>query len=231
MKTMTQAHTEGIRRIRLRYSKTGVMRFLSHLEAMSVFSRAVSRAAVPIRFSQGFHPHPKFSFATALAVGVDSYAEYMDMEIEPSMEAAEVCHRLNNALPDGMHIMEAWEIPAKATSLSVIMELTRYRVILPDSNPSDLAERTANFLSLESFPWSRERKRGTLDLDLRKELAELRAKENSLLMLVGRGKPIEFAAAILGVLPAELKEARIEKLEVTFRDDASSLLPAQDAIS
>jgi radical SAM family uncharacterized protein/radical SAM-linked protein len=230
-KPVTPGHCEGIRRIRLRYAKTGTMRFLSHLEAMSVFSRAVSRAGIPIRFSQGFHPHPKFSFATALSVGVDSYAEYMDMEIEPSMEAPEVCRRLNQSLPEGIRIMKAWEIAAKAISLSVIMERTHYRVTLPHVDPTDLAERTATFLSLASFPWSRERKQGTLKLDLRHELAELTADGNSLLMLIGRGKPLEFAAAVLGVSPAELKDVRIEKLEVTFRDDMPSLLPAQDAVS
>lgn len=230
-KAMTQAHVDGVRRIRLRYSKTGSMRFLSHLEVISVVSRAVSRAGIPIRFSQGFHPHPKFSFATALSVGVESYAEYMDMEIEPSMGAKEVCDRLNSSLPTGMYVMESWEIHPKATSLSVIMEQTRYRVILPDSGPADLAERATRFLSLDSFPWSREKKRGAIDLDLRKELTELTVENNSFLMLVKRGKPLEFAAAVLGVLPADLKEACIEKLEVTFMDDESSLLPTQDAVS
>ena len=66
-------------RMRLRFGKAGAMRYLSHLELITVFTRAVSRGGVPVLFSQGFHPHPRFSFATATSVGVESTAEYMDM--------------------------------------------------------------------------------------------------------------------------------------------------------
>jgi hypothetical protein len=59
-------------RIRLRFAKNGSMRFLSHLELITVFTRAVSRGGVPILFSLGFHPHPRFSFGTATSVGVES---------------------------------------------------------------------------------------------------------------------------------------------------------------
>ena len=77
-------------RMRLRFSKSGVMRYLSHLELITVFTRAVSRGGVPILFSLGFHPHPRFSFGTATSVGVESQAEYMDMFVAAGIDALEV---------------------------------------------------------------------------------------------------------------------------------------------
>ncbi|HYS44307.1 MAG TPA: B12-binding domain-containing radical SAM protein, partial [Geobacteraceae bacterium] len=114
--------------------------------------------------------------------------------------------------------MEAHEIPLRAESLSVIMERVRYRVTLPSQAGLDLPHLVERFLTLETCPFRREKKGKSLELDLRHELAELTAHGNSLEMLVARGKPLEFAAAITGLSPAELADARIEKLAVVFRN-------------
>lgn len=209
---------EGTARIRLRFRKTGNMRFLSHLEMINLFVRAVGRARIPIRFSQGFHPHPKFSFATALSVGVESWAEYMDMEIAPGYGADQVKERLNAVLPEQMEILEAREIPLRTESLSVIMEAMRYRVTLPAQIWLDLPSLRERFLALETYPFRREKKGKVLEFDLRHELLDLTASRNTLEMLIARGKPLEFTAAITGLLPAELTGARIEKLEVIFKN-------------
>lgn len=209
---------EDAARIRLRFRKTGAMRFLSHLEMINLFVRGVGRGRIPIRFSQGFHPHPKFSFATALSVGVESWAEYMDMEIAAGYGADRVKERLNAVLPDGVEILEAWEIPLRAESLSVIMKGVRYRVTFPVPAGLDLALLTERFLALESSPFRREKKNKAQELDLRHELIELKADGNSLEMLVARGKPLEFVAAATGLSPADLADARIEKLAVVFKE-------------
>jgi radical SAM family uncharacterized protein/radical SAM-linked protein len=209
---------EEAARVRLRFRKTGAMRFLSHLEQLNLFVRAVGRARIPIRFSQGFHPHPRFSFATALSVGVESWAEYMDMEIASGYGADQVKERLNAVLPEHIEIMEAHEIPLRAESLSVIMERVRYRVTLPVEDGLNLPHLVERFLALETCPFRREKKGKSLELDLRQELAELTTHGNSLEMLVARGKPLEFAAAITGLTPAELADARIEKLAVVFKE-------------
>lgn len=205
-------------RIRLRFSKTGVMSLLSHLELIHLFTRTVRRAGIPIRYSLGFHPHPKFSFATALSVGVESWAEYLDMEIASGFGASQVMAALNRALPAGMEILEACEIPLKSESLSVIMEATRYRVTLPQGLVPDLPARAEEFLRLDSFVHHRVKKGKSVELDLRQELSSLHAASDTLEMVVGRGKPLEFAAAITGLPDEALRPARIEKLEVLFRE-------------
>ena len=208
--------SELAQRIRIRFEKLGRMRFLSHLEMLTLFIRAVGRARVPMRYSQGFHPHPKFSFATALSVGIESHAEYMDMEIDAGYSAEELRQALNATLPEGVRVLEAAAIPMRALALSVIMEKVRYRVTLPEELAADLPDKVARFLSLSSSPLRREKKGKVVEFDLRHELYELSATGHALELLVGRGKPVEFASAILGIPAEALKEARLEKLEVLF---------------
>ena len=209
---------ELAQRIRVRFEKLGRMRFLSHLEQQTLFIRAVGRAQIPIRYSQGFHPHPKFSFATALSVGVESYAEYMDFEVDAGFSAQNLLDALNGTLPEGMRVVEAAEISMKAPSLSVIMEKVRYRVTLPEALALDLPGKIEEFLALNSSPMRREKKGKVVEFDLRHELYELSSEGCALEMVVGRGKPSEFAAAILGVTVEDLKDARLEKLEVLFAE-------------
>jgi radical SAM family uncharacterized protein/radical SAM-linked protein len=212
------AEGDAVSRIRLRFTKTGAMSLLSHLELLHLFTRAVRRAAIPIRYSLGFHPHPKFSFATALSVGVESWAEYFDMEIDAGLEAHQVLDALNASLPEGIRILEASEIPLRSESLSVIIEAVRYRVVLPAGLITDLPQKAEDFLRLETFSHRRIKKGKTQELDLRQELVELSAKDDTLEILAKRGKPLEFAAAITGVPEEELRSSRIEKLEVCFRN-------------
>jgi radical SAM family uncharacterized protein/radical SAM-linked protein len=216
---------EDRQRVRLRFTKTGRMRYLSHLEMIALFGRAVARGEVPVVFSQGFHPHPRFSFATALSVGVESQAEYMDMETAAGFPPRLVMERLNAVLPDGVRVVEADEIPLRAQSLSVIIKAVRYRVTLPSRLATDLPAQVARFLSLESCSYRREKKGKTQEFDLRHELAELKASGNVLEMVVRRGKPVEYAAAVTGLAIEALSEAPVEKIEVVFAEETVSEAP------
>ena len=66
-------------KIRFAFSKTGDIRFLSHLELVNAVARALRRAGAPVRYSQGFHPLPKLSFSPPLPVGMESLDEYLDV--------------------------------------------------------------------------------------------------------------------------------------------------------
>ncbi|HSR37090.1 MAG TPA: TIGR03936 family radical SAM-associated protein, partial [Desulfurivibrionaceae bacterium] len=205
----------GAQKIRARFSKTGRLRFLSHLELITLFTRAVSRGGIPVRYSQGFHPHPRFSFATALSVGVESHAEYLDLEVAAGFSPDELLGRLNGVLPEGMRILEAWLLPPKSPSLTSIMERVRYRVTLPEILAADLNAAAGRFLALAEYPYRREKK--GQEFDLRHELFGLTVAGSALELEIGRGKPLEFVAAILGCEPAALADCPIEKLAVIFR--------------
>jgi len=206
-------------RVRLRFSKTGAMRFLSHLELITVFTRAVSRAGVPILFSQGFHPHPKFSFATATSVGIESRAEYMDMFVAAGIAAQEVQARLNRVLPDGMQILEADLTDVKSPSLSTRMAATHYRITLNEAASGDLPAKCEQFLAQDSFVIQRIKKGERQTIDLRAETVSLVAAAGSIELVAGRGKPVEYARAITGNDALTMDELRVEKVGVVFRPE------------
>ena len=211
--------SESLERIRLRFSKTGAMRFLSHLELLTIFTRAARRAGLPVRHSQGFHPHPKFSFAAALSVGVESWAEYVDVELSALWGAERAMTGLNSALPGGIKILEACTIPWKSPSLSVIISASRYRMEPPCGFSIDLEAAAARFLDRESFLYTRDAKGKGVTVDLRKELLELTVAGTALELVTKRGKAREYLEAITGLDREALRDVRIMKLAVIFTDD------------
>jgi radical SAM family uncharacterized protein/radical SAM-linked protein len=208
-------------RMRLRFAKTGSMRYLSHLELITVFTRAVSRGAVPILFSHGFHPHPRFSFATATSVGVESTAEYMDMFVAEGIPAGEVLQRLNGVLPAGLEILEAEQVDVKSPSLSTLIDKTRYRITLDGVAPERLSDLCVQFMAHTGFVIQRKKKGEIQTLDLRGEVASLIAAASGIELVAGRGKPMEFARAIMGDDAVQADQVRVEKLEVLFNSASS----------
>ena len=203
-------------RMRLRFSKTGVMRYLSHLELITVFTRAVSRGGVPILFSLGFHPHPRFSFGTATSVGVESQAEYMDMFVVSGIASREVLERLNAVLPEGLLIMESDEIDAKSPSISTLIDATHYRITFAKTVPVDIAHKCVQFLAHDTFVIQRTKKGQTQTVDLRGETVSLSSDSRSLNLVAKRGKPVEFVRAITGDETLQGDDIHVEKLEVIF---------------
>jgi radical SAM-linked protein len=202
--------------MRLRFSKTGVMQYLSHLELITVFTRAVSRGGVPILFSLGFHPHPRFSFGTATSVGVESRAEYMDMFVAAGMTPLEVQERLNAVLPEGLRIMECAETAAKSPSISTLIDATHYRITVDEAAPEQLQSQCVQFMAQNTCVIQRTKKGQTQTVDLRGETVTLSAEGQVLDLVARRGKPVEFARAITGDETLQGDDIQVEKLDVIF---------------
>jgi len=145
-------------RIRMQFSKTGRIRFLSHLDLMTMFHRAAVRAGVPIAFSQGFNPHPRIAFGPALSVGMESEAEFLDMETGPFVDLLQATGDLNNTLPQGVRILGSRVIPSKAPSLSGSIGRYAYEVLPPETALEGVEDRIADFLSRASIVVSKEGK-------------------------------------------------------------------------
>jgi radical SAM family uncharacterized protein/radical SAM-linked protein len=113
---------------RLRYSKGESVRFISHLDVVRAFDRALRKAGLPIAFSQGFSKHPKMSFGPPLAVGLTSSAEYLDLEFSVSQSLGFV-DALNASLPEGISVSEGrHHREAKPDSLMKAITSAGYRV-------------------------------------------------------------------------------------------------------
>lgn len=108
---------EPVQRLRFRIGRSGEARFLSHLELMNAWIRALRRARAPLSYSQGFHAHPKVTFATAPPVGEESIADYMDIVLKERVDPRELLARLQATLPEGFRAFEVSETALRAPAL------------------------------------------------------------------------------------------------------------------
>jgi len=149
---------QKICQIRGKFSKIGSAVYISHLDLMRVFFRALRRADLPISFSQGFHPHPQVSFGLPLSVGVEGLGEYADFTFYKSVEPQEFLTRLNEQLPEGIKMLCARRIPLSARSLAVLINRAIWRVHVPASalkeatgGKRDIRQRIASLLSKDEI--------------------------------------------------------------------------------
>jgi len=117
-----------MQKLRVKFTKEGGARYISHLDLMRTMERALRRAKINLAFSEGFNPHPKISFASALSLGVESQAEYMDVELAKSVNLGEVKEQLNNSLPGGIKVLEVEEIKGKGGAAMSLVEAASYQV-------------------------------------------------------------------------------------------------------
>ncbi|MBQ7740136.1 MAG: DUF2344 domain-containing protein [Eubacterium sp.] len=98
-----------MREIRLRFSKTGQAKYISHLDTNRAFSRAFARAGIELWYTEGFNPHAYMSFSLPLSLGVESLCENVDIRILGDMSNEEVKKRMNATLPEGLRIVDVYD--------------------------------------------------------------------------------------------------------------------------
>jgi len=150
-------------RYRIRYSKKGPARFISHLDLLRTFERAIRRAGLPVAFSQGFNPHPKFSFGAPLPVGVPGENEYMDIELAEEMPPGDIVKSLGGALPGGLDLEAVFQVPDNSPAIMSLIDRAGYTVRLDFNEPIDagLFERCmSDLLALPELQVTRTNKEG-----------------------------------------------------------------------
>lgn len=116
-KVADQISKPTVLRLRCRYSKSGMQRFAAHLELVSVFFRAARRAALPVSYSRGFNPRAKMAFGPPLQLGIESFYEFVDIDLIEECDPADFIHRMNAELPEGIKLFSAVALIGKAVSI------------------------------------------------------------------------------------------------------------------
>jgi radical SAM family uncharacterized protein/radical SAM-linked protein len=157
--------------LRLRYGKGSEVRFISHLDLMRVFTRAIRRTGLPIAYSQGFSPHQRIALGPPLPLGMTSRAEYMDLEFSRPIYG-DLLEKLNRVLPEGIRVLEAKSIFAKVTSLTVSINYAEYEVDLLEKRPA-LETEITELLSLDRLPIIRSGADGDRVVNIRPLIEEI----------------------------------------------------------
>lgn len=124
--------------VRMFYEKTGMAKYISHLDTVRCITRAMKRANVPVWFTEGFNPHAFLTFAMPLSLGVESYCETVDFRLLEDVDLTELTERLNNALPTDITVKR---IAAPVFSAADI-RYAEYEIIF--NNPDELLFKNAH---------------------------------------------------------------------------------------
>lgn len=173
-------------RVRIKFSKHGVVKFIGHLDIMRYFQKAIRRAEIDIAYSTGFSPHQIMSFAAPLGVGHYSNGEYFDIEVHSHQGNKDMLARLNKVMVPGIQILSVKALPDTAGNAMASVAAAGYTIEWKEgyAAPSDLSARVEAFLSQNTIMVEKQTKKSNLTLDLKPGIYELSATENSLYMLV-----------------------------------------------
>ena len=113
MMSNTPYHT-----LRLKFKKVGNLQYISHLDLVRTMSKIITRADLPLWYSEGFNPKPKMVFAAPLSIGTESVCEYMDLRLTDIIPPEDVMERINRNMTSEMQVTEAYYATSKLTELS-----------------------------------------------------------------------------------------------------------------
>jgi radical SAM-linked protein len=153
-----------VQRLRVRYAKRGRLRFTSHRDFSRAFERAVFRARLPMAYSSGFNPHPRISYAGAAPTGSASEAEYLELALAELCDPAAVHAALDEALPDGLDVVEVVESPGGG--FADLLQASRWTIALPVPL-AEVGPAVAAFLGADQVLVQRMTKKGLRDFDSR----------------------------------------------------------------
>jgi len=215
--------------LRIKFTKQKAARFLSHAELSEALIRAIKRSGLAFLHSQGFHPHPKISFAFATPVGMESREEYADIHVaDGGPDLLRLQAELNAFLPLGLEVIEINRMMASTPSLTVGLTGFSYIITFPPSDGGageKMGEKIAAFLEAESWIITRETKDKSTARDIRPFVTGLSAgEEKSELRLTvrigpeGTVRPMEILTQVLGIDPETARHARIVKTRTLWLD-------------
>jgi radical SAM family uncharacterized protein/radical SAM-linked protein len=134
---LAPAPPAAFKKIQVSYSKMGPARFFGHLELANLFLRALRRADIPVKYSEGFHPKPKVAFDDPLPTGFESEEERMVVTVAADLAPRRLLDGLNAALPDGLRVHACTESIADTPRFSRFR--IRFQEPLPDPERFDTA--------------------------------------------------------------------------------------------
>jgi len=197
----------------------GDLRFISHHDTLRLFRRALARADLPVRFSEGFNPHPRIMIPLPRPVGIASRAEVLVVETERPLDPDHALQRLEEQTPEAIRMISVRRLERHER---LVAESGRYRLDLDEPAPVDLAARVRTILDSSVVHVQRAipKSNCTKQVDIRPFIAELSVDGSTvefvLRVMDGRSsKPAE-VASLLGCDAGSINH-RIERLEVQWR--------------
>ncbi len=218
-------------RFRVCFAKSGMLKYISHLDLQRTFLRALRRAKIPLAYSQGFSPQPRVVFAAPLGIGIEGINEYLDLFLTRQMQMELLEKRINRQLPMGLIVKNICSISLEEPAISALIGAALYRARL-EMDPGSLQQNIGNLLSAEQLPKERQHKKGKKQVDIRPFILDLWEEEiggsrNLFMLLVtgssGGARPEEILELLQ--LPELRKGTILTRESLFFRVGEKLLTP------
>ncbi|MEL7634199.1 MULTISPECIES: TIGR03936 family radical SAM-associated protein [Sporomusa] len=233
-------------KLRLQITKSNEIRYVSHLDLAGTMERAIRRAKLPAAYSEGFNPHMKLAFASALAVGVTSEAEYLELELTEEISVDQITARLKPQLPAGITLKAAKYVGGRSKALMAVVNLATYEVVAslaPAAHWHTVETSLAKFNSEVEVIYSKQSPKGRREIDIKeylatpvavRKVADSQQEVMSLGLSIkitpgGSVKPVEVLDALIAGfgLPVDKDNALINRTGLFVSDGRVQLSPME----
>lgn len=190
---LEEKHNEVPTRYRLKLTKEGSLKYLSHLDWQNTIIKSLYRSGLKLNFSQGFNPTPKISLGIALPIFVESVTEFIDIEFFDNIGKDELKEKLSKAFPSQIRVLDLKEIPRKEPSIDNTAEWAEYEFspIEKDIYPvkSLLYDINAKFSENEKILIEKKNKKGIKrTIDIKPSIRSISERDNKIVMVLKAGQ-------------------------------------------
>lgn len=214
----------------IRFSKSENIKYISHLDVLRMFQRALKRAELPVSFSGGFHPHMLLSFALAAPVGVASQAEYAEVFLDQPISCRELAERLNRVLPGGCEVMEVFELDEKYPSLMAAVSAADYILRFEAGQALKVEEYIKKLQACPEIIIMKKTKKGIKPTDIKPMIYDMRFYDGKLECRLASGGQSNLRPDSLAELIRENAGARPESIlrtQLYINDNGNRVRPEE----
>jgi radical SAM-linked protein len=156
-----------VQRLRVTFARGEEVKYITHLDLMRFWERALRRAGIPLAYSEGFSPSPRLALAAPLPVGVTSSGELMDVHLAQRVTPQHFIKVVSEQLSPGITVLEVREVGLGLPSLQSQVRWAEYEVDVASDRLAEVKQAVEALLAARSIPWQHQREREMRRYDLR----------------------------------------------------------------
>lgn len=193
--TLAHDHIRETFKYRIKLTKTGILKYFSHLDWQNTFFKALARADLNVAFSLGFNPSMKVSMGVALPLFAESLAEFVDIELYDNLSEDDIKLKLEKVLPEQSKIISIVKLDKSAKSIDTTVFWAEYKVEISDPALYDfdkLVYNTNRVLSFNEIYIDKKNKKGLIKkTDIKPSIKSYRFEKESLFIVLKTGQNLE----------------------------------------
>ena len=225
-------------KVRIKYAKTGPLKFIGHLDIMRYYQKAIRRANLDVTYSNGFSPHQQITFAAPLALGVTSQGEYFDAEMNSVTTSREMVAQLNTAMAEGMEILDIVLLPETAKTAMAIVAGSDYLIEFNEdvTYAQTLKNAILDFSNQTEINIIKTTKKSEKEVNIKHMIYEISLREEGIYMFLATGsvenlKPELVMEALYeyAKIPYFKYDYLVHRLETYMKNDEGKLVSLLEA--